>query len=86
VGIDELPDNPHAMVLLNRSAATQEIVVAGTRPNLLSAQEACRVLRCSKSHFYKVLIPRYLRHCIKHGRKAFFDRREIEELSLNGWK
>lgn len=44
------------------------------------------MLRCSKSHFYKVLLPNYVRLRIKHGRKAYFDRHEIEELSLTGWK
>jgi len=79
---------PQTAVATERSAAGHEVRIAGiqTPQCLLSAQEACQMLRCSKSHFYKVLLPNYVRLRIKHGRKAYFDRHEIEELSLTGWK
>jgi hypothetical protein len=54
---------------------------------LVSAKEACEILRCSRSHFYKVLLAeKYIKTHVKHGRRTFFSREEIEALSVAGWR
>ena len=53
---------------------------------LVSAREACDILRCSKSHFYKVLVrDGYIKERVRHGRRTYFHRHEIEALSAVGW-